>query len=638
MKWMTKNRMVCSIIGGAIAVTLLSTSVVTLADHIHKESTQTIGDTIEVTNMLNQTVPEKVLTEGNITVDMIDQQLENTSVVELESKEEVAQYLEIDEDNVITGEANVVKEVDNSASKYFPPIGDQGALSTCTAWATVYYQMSYALNKQLDREGNVPENIMSPYWVYSMINNGQDTGTYYSDALKILTEVGAVSIKTVPIDAKNEDILYNIKAKKENWLEARKNRVEEYYTLNIGDSNAVTPVMSPTDPSLDSIKNALAAGEIFTATTYASCWKTEQIKEHSEVPTNGNYINQQIITRTDDNSELAHRVTIVGYNDDIWVDINHDGQVQEGEKGAFKIANSYGDQKDNEGFIWMSYDAVNAVSSVDSNPSFPLKSDFRKVGLFAVIGFTVDTNIEDNNTLLQIEFTSDDAKSIQLNIKAQSRDTDTIYEYAPVPFSNSNLMQNVGNSNLNGVEADGNKGTFCIDLSNVVTGITPDKLDDYNWEISVMDATEDESGIKVTEAKFYNALDDVYIESSLKQQIELESTNILITRGRDISSDGALEVNSAVYSFEVTDREKYTFSTPKIYADKRYYDIYILDEEYKGNVNEISKKYSVSKTTRDGSIAIKLKKGKYVYCVAKNKSAWSGFVYRNKAKLNITIE
>jgi phospholipid N-methyltransferase len=117
MKWMTKNRMVCSIIGGAIAVTLLSTSVVTLADHIHKESTQTIGDTIEVTNMLNQTVPEKVLTEGNITVDMIDQQLENTSVVELESKEEVAQYLEIDEDNVITGEANVVKEVDNSASK-----------------------------------------------------------------------------------------------------------------------------------------------------------------------------------------------------------------------------------------------------------------------------------------------------------------------------------------------------------------------------------------------------------------------------------------------------------------------------------------------------------------------------------------
>lgn len=637
MKRITKNKIICSVIGGAIAVTLLSTSVVTLADHIHKENTQTIGDTIVVTNMLNQTVPEKVLTEGNITVDMIDQQLENTSVVELEDSEEVVQYLDI-EDEVKTSEGNALVYVDNSKSKYFPPIGDQGTLSTCTAWATVYYQMSYALNKQLDRDGKDSANIMSPYWVYSMINNGQDTGTYYSDALKILTEVGAVSINTVPIDSKNEDILYNIKAKKENWLEARKNRVEEYYTLNIGNNEAVTPVMKPSDPSLDCIKKALAGGEILTATTYASCWKTEQIVQHIEVPANNDCVGEQIITRTDDNSNLAHRVTIVGYNDNIWVDINHDEVVQEGEMGAFKLANSYGEQKDNKGFIWMSYDAVNFVSSVDSNPYYSLKSDFRKAGLFAIIGFTVDTNVEDNNTLLEMEFTTNDAQSIQLNIKAQSRETDELYEYAPVPFSNSNLMQNVGSSNLNGMEANGNKGTFCIDLSNVVPGITPDRLDEYNWEVSVMDATEDESGIKVTEAKFYNALEDLYIDSSLKQQIELESTNILITRGRDISNENKVEVNSAVYSFEVTDREKYTFFTPKAYANKRYYDIYILDEEYKGNINDISKKYSVSKTTKNGTIAIKLKKGKFVYCVAKNKSAWAGFVYRNKAKLNVTID
>lgn len=638
MNWITRNKIMCSIVGGAIAVTLLSTSIFSLADHIEKENNQTIGDTIEVQNILNQKVPEKIMTEGNITVEMIDQQLENTDIVELEDKEAVLQYLDIEDDGIITSEGDLIGEVDNSKSKYFPPIGNQGNLSTCTVWATVYYQMSYALNKQLDRDGSIKSNIMSPYWVYSMINNGQDTGTYYSDALKILSEVGAVSIETVPIDTNNEEILYNIKAKKANWLEARKNRVEEYYTLTIGAEDEVTPITNPNDESLDTVKNALAGGEILTATTYASCWKTEQIPGNVGIPANDEYSGEQIITSTDDNSSLAHRVTIVGYNDNIWVDINHNGIVDEGEKGAFKIANSYGEQKDNKGFIWMSYDAVNYVSSVDTNVEYSLKSDCRKEGLFAIIGFSVDTNIEDNNTLMEIEFTTDNPKSIQLNIKAQHKETDEIYEYTPVPFSNSNLMQNVGDSNLNGVTSDGNKGTFCIDLSNVVAGIVPDRLDNYSWEISVMDATEDESVIKVTKARFYNAVEEAYIDTSLKQAIELESTNILITRGRDISNDSMLEVNSAVYSFVVTDKEKYTFSTPSSYSDKRYYDIYILNDEYKGNLNEISKKYSVSKSTKEGTVSMKIKKGKYVYCIAKNKSAWSGFVYRNKAKLTVTID
>ena len=46
-------------------------------------------------------------------------------------------------------------------------------------------------------------------------------------------------------------------------------------------------------------------------------------------------------------------MTLVGYNDNIWVDINHDGKIQTGEKGAFKIANSWGADYEggNNGFI-----------------------------------------------------------------------------------------------------------------------------------------------------------------------------------------------------------------------------------------------------------------------------------------------
>ena len=170
---------------------------------------------------------------------------------------------------------------------------------------------------------------------------------------------------------------------------------------------------------MDPIKKALLGGEILTATTYASCWQTERISSSTAAPENDKYKNEVIITRCDKNSELAHRITIVGYNDKIWVDVNKDGKAQKGEFGAFKIANSYGETKDNKGFIWMAYDAVNYISSVDTNPKYSLKSDNRKDGLFDVIGFNVDVDTTDDNVFLELEFSSDNAKSIQVNIKAK---------------------------------------------------------------------------------------------------------------------------------------------------------------------------------------------------------------------------
>lgn len=55
-----------------------------------------------------------------------------------------------------------------------------------------------------------------------------------------------------------------------------------------------------------------------------------------------------------------HTITVVGYNDHIWVDLNKDGVVQPDEKGALKIADSGGIQapNHNNGFLWMAYSTV----------------------------------------------------------------------------------------------------------------------------------------------------------------------------------------------------------------------------------------------------------------------------------------
>ena len=639
MKNANKIKVVAIFMVGCMALTLVSKSLISWARELSlDDSVDEINKVIKAERSINQKVPSRYITEGQLTIDMLDQQLENTDIVKLKNSKAVMRYLQLEDKEVLTGEGNIKSEVDNSNSKYFPPIGNQGSLSTCTAWSTVYYQMSYALNKELDRDGKKTENIMSPYWVYSMINNGESIGTYYSDALKILSEIGAVSLKTVPLETSTSDIITNIKAKKENWIEARGNKIKEYYNVNIGDGEAETLITSPDDSNLDAIKRALAGGEILTATTYASCWKTEKIVSSKDAPGNAKYLNEVIVSRCDYNSEIAHRVTIVGYNDNIWVDVNKDGKAQKGEFGAFKIANSYGDMKDNKGFIWMAYDAVNYVSSVDTNPNFPLKSSNRKDGLFCIIGFNVDVDTADDNAFLEMEFSTDNAKSINLNIKAENKKTSEIYEYAPVPFSNSNLMQNIGSYNINGEAINGKVGVFDINLSNVVPGIRPEKIDEYNWEILVNDSTEDKSVVKVNSSKFYNATTKEYMDTSLKQPIELESTDIVITRGKMISDVNTKETNAAMYSFKTTEKKKYTFTSAIEYTDKRYYDIYVLDKEYKGKANEISNAYSRTKTTKDGSVSIKIPEGKYVYCLAKSKSAWDGFMYRNKAKLTIQVD
>jgi PKD repeat protein len=59
----------------------------------------------------------------------------------------------------------------------------------------------------------------------------------------------------------------------------------------------------------------------------------------------------------------------VGYNDNIWVDINKNGVVDPGEKGAFKIANSWGSSWGESGFMWMAYDALKSPSAVTGGPS-----------------------------------------------------------------------------------------------------------------------------------------------------------------------------------------------------------------------------------------------------------------------------
>lgn len=462
-----------------------------------------------------------ITSDADISIDMLRYQLKDTTtLVEMKSIAQLQKYLERRNSVFDTNRVNI-SSVDNSKSKYFPEIDTQGSLNSCTTWATAYYQMTYAVNKALDRDGKLDENVMSPTWVYNLINQGENQGTFYSDALLILSEVGCVPITTVPIENyENGDNIVSMNAYKENWLEARKYRVKEYYTIDLKNDMYDTVFTCNTDADLDMIKKALATGEVLSATTYSDKWNKQTIEKSQYNMGNDKYIGQSIITRCDGNGYGAHRITIVGYDDNIWVDINQNGIVESGEKGAFKIANSWGTWYDNDGFVWMSYDALNAVSSVKDSENVTLTSTQRETALFDVIGFTIDTDISDSDCYAAVELESDSAHQTRLVITATSKDGNVSWTYKPVPFYNSSVILTPGVYPYNGYRSD-NKGEFYIDLSNVVKGVTKETINNYNWYITVVDAIY-ASDIKVNNAKLYIVSEDKYIDTDWTEPVTID--------------------------------------------------------------------------------------------------------------------
>ena len=462
-----------------------------------------------------------ITSDADISIDMLRYQLKDTTtLVEMKSIAQLQKYLERRNSVFDTNRVNI-SSVDNSKSKYFPEIDTQGSLNSCTTWATAYYQMTYAVNKALDRDGKLDENVMSPTWVYNLINQGENQGTFYSDALLILSEVGCVPITTVPIENyENGDNIVSMNAYKENWLEARKYRVKEYYTIDLKNDMYDTVFTCNTDADLDMIKKALATGEVLSATTYSDKWNKQTIEKSQYNMGNDKYIGQSIITRCDGNGYGAHRITIVGYDDNIWVDINQNGIVESGEKGAFKIANSWGTWYDNDGFVWMSYDALNAVSSVKDSENVTLTSTQRETALFDVIGFTIDTDISDSDCYAAVELESDSALQTRLVITATSKDGNVSWTYKPVPFYNSSVILTPGVYPYNGYRSD-NKGEFYIDLSNVVKGVTKETINNYNWYITVVDAIY-ASDIKVNNAKLYIVSEDKYIDTDWTEPVTID--------------------------------------------------------------------------------------------------------------------
>lgn len=235
-------------------------------------------------------------------------------------------------------QSTLPSSIDNSTSEYFPPIGNQGEMGSCAGWATTYYQYTYEVNK-LRNVTTDSSNIYSPAWTYNYINGGSNCATYLSDAYDILKNQGAMKLADFPHPTTESAYSFNWSTDVQKMTTALHYRVSPYYVSCYTSSN------------ISNIKQQLANGKVGVVWTNSSGWTKKKTTN-----------NEYIIVRGSSSGNGGHFMTVVGYDDNITVNIN--GETM---KGAFKLANSWGTDRDNNGFVWVAYDALNSSTGLKNN-------------------------------------------------------------------------------------------------------------------------------------------------------------------------------------------------------------------------------------------------------------------------------
>lgn len=256
--------------------------------------------------------------------------------------------------------------------EYIPPIINQGHFYSCVPSALVYYAYTYAANK-LNKIPTTESNAYSPKWAYNALNKANPfIGTSELDVLLFLSEHGSLKQKDFPYiaDLSNSQNYTELPS-----AELATEMLEALETRVIAKNMQFNDFRKTTDSFIDKIKLEISNGNMVGVSTRMKAWDSVYVND-----TVGYVGIRTSTTLTDGTAAQGHAVVIVGYDDDLWVDINQNNKKDKGEFGAFKLANSWGsdweltpidaDGEDDghvaDGYYWIAYDSLYKTSNVDN--------------------------------------------------------------------------------------------------------------------------------------------------------------------------------------------------------------------------------------------------------------------------------
>ncbi|AEK73778.1 thiol protease [Thermococcus sp. 4557] len=233
-------------------------------------------------------------------------------------------------------------------SLYLPPIGNQGNVGSCNAWASTYYVWTYMINWfRSNPHPSTGDVIMNPSFTYNLINAGYNSGSIGQDAMALISTIGAVAWDDFPVNTNDPNNVDDWPVEWQ-WKKAMLNRgiADMYNAIWKGSSTTgIIYIIDMTDSTqFQYLKGLLAAGYI--AYTGINVYKEFYYFDS----TNNVYaLNQPHTLPEGHNTPGGHAITIVGYDDN--------KKTPDGN-GALLFVNSWGTGWGDHGYGWLTYQAA----------------------------------------------------------------------------------------------------------------------------------------------------------------------------------------------------------------------------------------------------------------------------------------
>ena len=269
-----------------------------------------------------------------------------------------------------------------------PEIGDQGHQHSCVAWATAYAFKGFAEKKE-----NGSNLKFSPSFVYNQINNGKDQGSFFEDALRVLSQQGASPWDDMPYIESD----YTTQPSETVKQKAKPYCIFQWRRINTADMKEVKMFLNAGFPIIigANVDEGFQAGKRNGSDDYV--WKSYSGKDLG-----------------------GHAMLVVGFDD---------------SKNAFKVMNSWGRNWGNNGYGWIDYQffekavtagyiAYDQPTKITPDTKPDTKPDNTKPDNI-VDNNVIDNNVVDNNTYDPSQY----AKASLSGVQVQHNVMDNTYGY-----------------------------------------------------------------------------------------------------------------------------------------------------------------------------------------------------------------
>lgn len=290
-------------------------------------------------------------------------------------REEISKALQSPERKNVT----LPSRVDHSQSVYMSSLVNQGVMGSCGSASRICYMFAYEINNYRKLSGKDEANMYPSHftWLLTGQNSDKENMAIFNGIPNIQVYGGRQYNPVYggnvgwPVDESNS--YYGWMQGYDKWRSAMDNRLEK-----------TASIKTTTDDDLEYLKwwiynhhndDSFSEGGVTGGGAASNGWKTNKI------PSGKYRAGEMIVTQY--GSTMDHGVVWAGYDDDIEYDLNGNGTIEDEERGAIIMLNSWG-QWGNNGCAYVPYKIVKEFNGGLGAELYYIRKDYKPLDVFKI--------------------------------------------------------------------------------------------------------------------------------------------------------------------------------------------------------------------------------------------------------------